>query len=86
MFDATSSNITTYDDKANQYPNPVARLINMDARLLTINVLDQETGETLAFNCIPGRLSAGTPVPASALATDFTRNLVATGSLVVGAL
>jgi len=86
MFDTTYSNIRVYDDKANQYPHPVALVINTQARLVTLNVVDEETGETLAFNCIPGRLTAGTPVPAAALASDFAKNQIATGGLVIGAL
>jgi len=86
MIESTYSNIRVYDDKANQYPHPVARVINTQARLVTLNVVDDETGETLAFNCIPGRLTAGTPVPAAALTSDFAKHQIASGGLIVGAL
>lgn len=66
-----------------QYPasDSVCRLANKAARLITVNCLDEESGEHYAIKILPGDNSPSN-APAQAMSQAFVKNLLETGDLV----
>ncbi|GLT15006.1 hypothetical protein [Vibrio algivorus] len=73
----------TYGPKTEQLPidQCVCRLKNMAARLITLNVRDQETGEQYALQVIPGHAEPTNATP-SAVNSAFCKHLIEKGDLI----
>lgn len=70
-----------FNNSTNIFQGATHCIINHDARLITVNYHCDETGESMRFQIIPA--GVGTPVPATALDSDFVRALIEGGSLSV---
>lgn len=75
-----------FDGDNNIYQGPQWQIVNHAARLISANLVDDETGQKLRFNFIPGHVRPNTPVPTAVVQTDFVQALIADGSLTVHAL
>lgn len=73
---------TTYSP-ANQYPSSdsVCRLANKAARLITINLMDDQSGEQFCIKVLPGQ-NEPSNAPAQAMDQAFVKNLLSTGDLI----
>lgn len=77
----TQDLITRYSSAAPFQGSAPFKVKNLAARLITLNVVDDETGDKLAFGIYPAH--EATPVPASAVNNDFARTLVVNGDLAI---
>lgn len=84
-FDPTKCKTVPTFDHINRHPAAVAKLRNLAARRVGINLVDELTGEAYAYDLLPG-LKEGVPVTADALQNKFTKALIADGVLLVEAL
>ena len=84
-FDPTKCKTVPTFDHINRHPAAVAKLRNLAARRIGLNVVDELTGDVMQFDLLPG-LKEGVPVTADALQNKFTKALIADGVLIVEAL
>ena len=84
-FDPTKCKSVPTFNHINRHPAAVAKLRNLAARRIGLNVVDELTGEAMQFDLLPG-LKEGVPVTADALQNKFTKALIADGVLIVEAL
>ena len=75
---------TVYGPKTQQVNSDLAvcKLRNMAARLITINVRDDETGDQCGFQVIPGGAFGDTLATASVMNAPLTKHLIESGDLI----